>query len=129
MSMIALILFAGSRAIWSAGSDGRLMAKPGMFKQLTEPPCSYCSTQNRKGLIRSDDRAIAWTRAVHNGGAIPIRLFLSVPRVINDTYGLFFYDPDGGYVSAFKKDNGYEFYGWRGGVWSHADATAHSGPP
>jgi hypothetical protein len=36
--------------------------------------------------------------------------------VINDTYGLFFYDADGAYVSAFKKDYGYEFHGWRRGV-------------
>ena len=36
--------------------------------------------------------------------------------MINDTYGLFFYDPDGGYVSAFTRDKGYEFHGWRNGV-------------
>jgi len=94
----------------------KLLPKPGLYKSLTEPPCSYASTQHRKGLVRSDDRVLAWIRGSHNGGAIPIRLFLSAPRVINDTYGLFFYDPDGGYVSAFKKDNGYEFFGWRGGV-------------
>ena len=94
----------------------KLLPKPGLFKSLTEPPCSYASTQNRKGFIRNDDRVLAWIRGAHNGGAIPIRLFLSAPRVINDTYGLFFYDPDGGYVSAFKKDYGYEFFGWRNGV-------------
>src|SRR5206468_5395965 len=94
----------------------KLLSKPGLFKSLTEPPCSYASTQNRKGFIRNDDRVIAWVRGAHNGGAIPIRLFLSAPRVINDTYGLFFYDPDGGYVSAFQKDKGYEFEGWRNGV-------------
>jgi hypothetical protein len=93
-----------------------ILSKPGLFKSLTEPPCSYVSTQNRKGLVRNDDRVIAWIRGAHNGGAIPLRHFLAVPRVINDTYGLFFYDPDGGYVSAFKKDYGYEFYGWRAGV-------------
>ena len=69
-------------------------AKPGQFKALTEPPCSYCSTQHRKGLIRRDDRVLAWLRAAHNGGAVPLRHFLSRRRVINDTYGLFFYDPD-----------------------------------
>lgn len=90
--------------------------KPGLFKSLTEPPCSYASTQNRKGLIKPEDRVVAWVRGAHNGGAIPIRHFLAAPRVINDTYGLFFYDPDGGYVSAFEKDKGYEFDGWRGGV-------------
>ena len=83
---------------------------------LTEPPCSYCSTQNRKGLVRPDDRVLAWLRASHNGGAFPLRHFIAVPRVINDTYGLFFYDADGGYVTAFEKDYGYEFHGWRKGV-------------
>jgi len=93
-----------------------ILSKPGLYKSLTEPPCSYVSTQQRKGIVRTDDRVIAWVRGAHNGGAIPLRHFLAAPRVINDTYGLFFYDPDGGYVSAFKKDYGYEFYGWRAGV-------------
>jgi hypothetical protein len=112
--------------------------KPGLFHSLTEPPCSYCSTQNRKGLVRHDDAVIAWIRGAHNGGAIPIRHFLSASRVINDSYGLFFYDPDGGYVSAFKKDKGYEFQGWRSGVmvvkgadgtlWSALSGRALEGP-
>lgn len=116
----------------------RLLAKPGIYKSLTEPPCSYASTQNRKGIIQSDDRVVTWVRGTHNGGAIPIRLFLSVPRVINDTYGLFFFDPDGDYVSAFTKDYGYEFYGWRNGVmivkgrdgtlWSALSGRAFEGP-
>ena len=122
----------------AAEETPKLLSKPGLFKSLTEPPCSYASTQNRKGFIRSDDRVLAWIRGAHNGGAIPIRLFLSAPRVINDTYGLFFYDPDGGYVSAFKKDYGYEFFGWRGGVmvvkgrdgtlWSALSGRALDGP-
>lgn len=103
----------GSMAL---AADETVLARPGQFHQLTEPPCSYCSTQQRKGLIRTDDPVIAWVRGAHNGGAIPLRHFLAAPRVINDTYGLFFYDPDGGYVSAFKKDYGYDFYGWRRGV-------------
>jgi len=122
-----------------AADAGRpLLAKPGLFKPLTEPPCSYCSTQNRKNFVKPDDRVGAWIRGAHNGGAIPIRHFLAAPRVINDTYGLFFYDPDGGYVSAFKKDYGYEFHGWRGGVmvvkgkdgtlWSALSGVAFDGP-
>lgn len=117
---------------------GGVLARPGLFKPLTEPPCSYVSTQNRKGIVRPDDRVVAWLRAAHNGGAIPIRLFLSAPRVINDTYGLFFYDADGDYVSAFPKDYGYEFHGWRRGVmvargrdgtlWSALSGRALEGP-
>ena len=116
----------------------QIIAKPGSFPALTEPPCSYASTQHRKNLIRPDDRVLAWLRASHNGGAVPIRLFLSATRVINDTYGLFFYDPDGDYTSAFKKDYGYEFYGWRRGVmvarskdgtlWSALSGRAFEGP-
>jgi len=125
-------------ALAATAADRKTIAKPGAFQSLTEPPCSYASTQNRKGLTRADDRVIAWLRAAHNGGAIPLRLFLSAPRVINDTYGLFFYDPDGDYVSAFQKDYGYEFYGWRGGVmvargrdgtlWSALTGVAFDGP-
>ena len=87
-------------------SEDRIVVKPSLFQALTEPPCSYCSTQHRKGLVRSADRVVAWLRAAHNGGAVPVRHFLSGPRVINDTYGLFFYDPDGGYIAAYQKDYG-----------------------
>ncbi len=31
----------------------------GLFPALTEPPCSYCSTQHRKGLIEGQDRVVA----------------------------------------------------------------------
>ena len=132
--LAAFLLFAG---VLPAQQEP-ILAKPGLYSQLTEPPCSYCSTQNKKGFVKADDRVIAWVRGAHNGGAIPIRHFLAAPRVINDTYGLFFYDPDGGYVSAFKKDYGYEFHGWRGGVmvvrgrdgtlWSALTGLAIEGP-
>jgi hypothetical protein len=125
-------------AIDAAAEADDVLARPGQFKQLTEPPCSYCSTQHRKGLIRANDPVVAWVRGAHNGGAIPLRHFLAAPRVINDTYGLFFYDPDGGYVSAFQKDYGYEFHGWRKGVmvvkgpdgtlWSALSGRGLSGP-
>jgi hypothetical protein len=106
---------AGALALAGDG-EKKTVVKPGLFKSLTEPPCSYVSTQNRKGFVRPDDRVLAWVRAVHNGGAFPLRHFIAGPRIINDTYGLFFYDADGDYVSAFKKDYGFEFHGWRGGV-------------
>ncbi len=124
--------------IMAHAEEGKVISVPGLFSPLTEPPCSYASTQNRKRLIEPEDRVLAWIRAAHNGGAIPIRHFLSAPRVINDTYGLFFYDPDGGYVAAYKKDYGYKFHGWRGGVmvvegrdgslWSALTGVAFEGP-
>ena len=113
-ALLALLLAVGTAA---AGEPQRaLVLKPDLFTPLTEPPCSYCSTQHRKGLIRDDDPVVAWLRGAHNGGAIPVRHFLAGPRIINDTYGLFFYDPDGGYIAAYQKDYGYTFHGWRGGV-------------
>lgn len=120
------------------GASDFIVSRPGLYEPLTEPPCSYCSTQNRKELVKPDDRVVAWIRGAHNGGAIPLRHFLAAPRVINDTYGLFFYDPDGGYVSAFAKDYGYSFEGWRRGVmvvkgedgtlWSALTGRAIEGP-
>lgn len=138
MGLAVLGLFVNGVVATEVAPTHKLLRKPGLYKSLTEPPCSYASTQNRKNLIQSGDRVIAWIRGAHNGGAIPIRLFLSVPRVINDTYGLFFYDPDGDYVSAFTKDYGYEFYGWRDGImvvqsrdgtlWSALTGVAFVGP-
>jgi hypothetical protein len=137
-SMLLLSLSLGFELAAENAQKPRVLAKPGLYKPLTEPPCSYTSTQNRKNLVRNDDRVVAWLRGAHNGGAAPLRLFLSVPRVINDTYGLFFYDPDGDYVGAFAKDYGYEFYGWRNGVmvarskdgtlWSALSGVAFEGP-
>jgi hypothetical protein len=130
-------LFAVVAAGYAAG-ERTVLARQGLYRPLTEPPCSYCSTQDRKGFVKPTDRVVCWLRGAHNGGAIPLRQFLAAPRVINDTYGLFFYDPDGGYVSAFEKDYGYEFYGWRGGVmvakgrdstlWSALSGIAFDGP-
>jgi len=135
--LIALFVAAADRA---AGEQPQraLIAHPDLFAPLTEPPCSYCSTQHRKGLIRDDDLVVAWIRGAHNGGAIPVRHFLAGPRIINDTYGLFFYDPDAGYIAAYQKDYGYTFHGWRGGVlvvkgrdgtlWSALTGLAIDGP-
>lgn len=113
--LLSIICTAGHCQDRSPVSD-HLLIKPELFKPLTEPPCSYCSTQHRKGLILDNDRVLAWIRGAHNGGAFPLRHFLAGPRVINDTYGLFFYDADGGYVAAYQKDYGYQFQGWRNGV-------------
>ncbi len=135
--VIAALLFSVGVAL--ADENARqLVAKPGLYEPLTEPPCSYCSTQHRKRMIQGHDRVVAWIRGAHNGGAIPLRHFLSAPRVINDTYGLFFYDPDGGYVAAYRKDYGYSFHGWRDGVmvargpdgtlWSALSGVAFDGP-
>lgn len=113
-----LLVFCGGmfEVVHGDEPERRFVLNPDLFTPLTEPPCSYCSTQHRKGLVRDDDLVLAWIRGAHNGGAIPVRHFLAGPRIINDTYGLFFYDPDGGYIAAYEKDYGYTFHGWRGGV-------------
>lgn len=133
-----LISSVGAQDPEAKTDQPKQLVKPKLFEPLTEPPCSYCVEQHRKGFVEANDPVIAWIRGAHNGGAIPIRHFLSAPRVINDTYGLFFYDPDGGYVGAFEKDYGYHFYGWRAGVmlvkdkngtiWSALTGTAIEGP-
>lgn len=140
LSVLTILAPLGPASVFAAetASASKLVERPGIFDPLTEPPCSYCSTENRKGFVRTDDPVVAWIRGAHNGGAIPIRHFLTAPRVINDTYGLFFYDPDGGYVSAFKKDYGYAFHGWRGGamvvkgrdgtLWSALSGMGLDGP-
>jgi hypothetical protein len=140
LALFTLLMIAEPRCRVDAETEPsrKLVIKPGLYLPLREPPCSYCSTEHRKGLVRDDDWVLAWIRGAHNGGAIPVRHFLAGPRVINDTYGLFFYDPDGGYVAAYKKDYGYKFYGWRGGVmvvqgadgtlWSALTGIAFEGP-
>jgi hypothetical protein len=136
LAISQILIFTAGRL--AGDQTGTLIARSDLYEPLTEPPCSYCSTQHRKGLIDDGDRVVAWLRASHNGGAIPLRHFLAAPRVINDTYGLFFFDPDGGYVAAFEKDYGYKFYGWRSGVmvvqgkdgtlWSALTGIAFDGP-
>ncbi len=125
MRTLLLILLAG-------GQDSPPIAPPVVrapeCKALNEPPCSYMSVQATKSMVRDDDRVIAWLRGKHNGGCAPLRHFLAGPRVVNDTYGLFFYDPEGGYVAAYEKDYGYSLHGWRNGVMvvRHDDGTLFS---
>jgi hypothetical protein len=137
---VIFILIAISTCLVQEGvvDENPIVARPDLYQPLTEPPCSYCVNQDRKRLLPPDEVVLAWVRGAHNGGAFPLRHFLAAPRVLNDTYGLFFYDADGGYVSAFEKDYGFSFYGWRGGVmvvkgpdgslWSALTGIAIDGP-
>lgn len=138
LQRLALVPIAALVAAIAIQAPSGVDAKPDLFKPLTEPPCSYCANQNRKRLVEPTDRVLAWLRGQHNGGCFPLRFFIAGPRVINDTYGLFFYDPDGGYVAAYKKDYGFSFYGWRRGVmvtkgkdgslWSALTGECFDGP-
>jgi hypothetical protein len=144
LSIVFAILFAHptfgqeSPARQDDPKADKIVASSETIEPLVEPPCSYCIEQNEKGFIDSSDRVLAWIRGAHNGGAFPLKYFITGPRVINDTYGLFFFDQNGGYVSAFEKDYGYRFYGWRKGVmivkgpdgslWSALTGRALEGP-
>ncbi|MDA0751262.1 MAG: DUF3179 domain-containing (seleno)protein [Verrucomicrobia bacterium] len=137
-SLLWVLCVIFSQATTQGASREDWKIQPLLFEALTEPPCSYVSTEHRKGFVENTDKVVAWLRGAHNGGAIPLRHFLAGPRIINDTYGLFFYDPEGGYVAAYKKDYGYSFYGWRKGVmlvkskdgtvWSALSGRALEGP-
>jgi hypothetical protein len=81
--------------------------------------------RRKAGELRDDDRVLAWVRGKYDGGAIPFRWFLVPYRVISDTYGVFVYDPDAGFVRGYPASLDYRFHGWRNGVMvmRHQDGT------
>jgi hypothetical protein len=100
---------------------------PEKFRTLVDPDCSYCHVEAKRGsnAPRPDDRVLAWIRGQHDGGAIPYRWFLIPYRVISDSYGVFVYDPDAGFVRGWPASYDFRFHGWRNGVMvmSHKDGT------
>jgi len=105
----------------------KVLFRPGMFETLVNPSCSHCIDEGRRqaGVLRDDDRALAWIRGKYDGGAIPYRWFLVPYRVISDTYGVFVYDADADFVRGWPASLDYRFHGWRNGVMvmRHADGT------
>jgi hypothetical protein len=73
VALLGLIVLAAAAA--AAEPQPKLVLSTDLFTPLTEPPCSYCSTQHRKRLIEEHDPVIAWIRGAHNGGAIPRGIF------------------------------------------------------
>jgi hypothetical protein len=125
----ALLILAGvSRA--DEPLVPRVFAKPDAFKTLVNPACSHCvdEAKRRKSELKPNDRVLAWTRGYSDGGAIPIRFFLSTYRVISDSYGVFVFDPDAGYARGFAPSYEFTFHGWRNGVMvmKHKDGTLYS---
>ncbi len=100
---------------------------PQMFETLINPACSHCIDESRRksGELQDGDRVLAWIRGKYDGGAIPYRWFLVPYRVISDTYGVFVYDADAGYVRGYPASLDYRFHGWRNGVMvmRHQDGT------
>ncbi len=107
-----------------------LIARPDAFTTLVNPNCSHCRDEARRraGDLRRGDRVLCWIRGYSDGGAIPLRFFLSPYRVISDTYGVFVYDPDAGYARGFAPSLDFRFHGWRNGVMvmRHKDGTLYS---
>lgn len=106
------------------------IARPDFFKTLVNPPCSHCvdEAKRRAQDLKPDDRILAWIRGNYDGGAIPYRFFLVPYRVISDTYGVFVYDADAGFVRGFEPSLDFTFHGWRNGIMTirHKDGTVFS---
>ncbi len=130
-SFIVVLFLSGALARGADPSaDGSLIVKPDAFKTLVNPQCSHCrdEAKRRAGELRDDDRVLCWIRGKYDGGAIPMRFFLSPYRVISDTYGVFVYDPDAGYARGYAPSLDFTFHGWRNGVMvmKHKDGTLYS---
>src|SRR5262245_40059495 len=111
-------------------SAGPLVARPEAFETLVNPACSHCrdEAKRRAADLKPDDRVLCWTRGYSDGGAIPMRFFLSPYRVISDSYGVFVYDPDAEYARGYAPSYNFRFHGWRNGVMvmKHKDGTLYS---
>jgi len=111
-------------------SEPNFIARPDAFTTLINPNCSHCKDEakRRAGELKDKDRVLCWLRGYSDGGAIPIRFFLSPYRVISDSYGVFVFDPDAGYARGFAPSYDFRFHGWRKGVMvmKHADGTLYS---
>ena len=109
---------------------GKLIKQGGTYPTLVNPACSHCvhEEKRRAGELRDTDRVLAWTRGKYEGGAIPLSFFLIPYRVISDTYGVFVYDHEAGYMRGFKPSLDFSFYGWRNGIMviRHKDGTLYS---
>lgn len=129
LGVAAAALAAGENAANNA-DDAKLLVQPDFFKTLVNPECSHCKDEakRRAGELRDDDRVLGWTRGKYDGGAIPLRFFLAPYRVISDSYGVFVYDADAGYVRGYEPSYDFTFYGWRNGVMAirHKDGTVYS---
>ena len=118
------------RAKAEGQDEGKLIKQAGSYPTLVNPACSHCvnEAKRRTGELRETDRVLAWTRGKYEGGAIPLRFFLVPYRVISDTYGVFVYDHEAGFMRGFRPSLEFSFYGWRNGIMviRHKDGTLYS---
>ena len=130
VAFAATVLHAADAPADEPRDQGTMLARPDLFRALVDPDCSHCvdEAKRRAGDLRPDDRVLAWTRGRYDGGAVPLRFFLAPHRVISDTYGVFVYDPDAGFMRGFGPSLDFTFHGWRNGVMTirHNDGTLFS---
>jgi hypothetical protein len=131
----ALIPLAACLIVFIASAAGEekppvFSPQPNRLKTLVNPDCSHCidEAKRRAADLRDDDRVLCWIRGKYQGGAIPYRFYLNPYRVISDTYGVFVYDADAGFVRGFEPSLDFTFHGWRNGVMviQHKDGTLYS---
>ncbi len=130
LALIACVLVSMVAAADEPGRLPLLISRPDAFQTLVNPQCSHCrdEAKRRSQELRDDDRVLCWIRGYSDGGAIPMRFFLNSYRVISDSYGVFVYDPDSGFVRGFAPSYDFTFHGWRNGVMvmKHKDGTLYS---
>ncbi len=99
--------------------------KPSPFPTLVNPNCSHCvdEAKRRKDELKPSEPALCWIRGYSEGGAIPVRFFLGKYRVISDSYGVFVYDPDAGFVRGFAPNYNFVVQGWSNGILTIRDTT------
>ncbi len=123
---LALLLSCSATAL----AQVQRLDRPDFFKTLVNPQCSHCADEakRRPKELRDDDRVLAWIRGKYDGGAVPFRFFLVPYRVISDTYGVWVYDADAGFVRGYEPSLDFSFHGWRNGiiVIRHKDGTLFS---
>jgi hypothetical protein len=131
MRLLALLVCWLVIVTAALADDGpAVIAQPDAVRTLVNPQCSHCrdEAKRRAADLKPDDRVLAWTRGYSDGGVIPLRFFLNAFRIISDSYGVFVYDPDAGYLRGFAPSYEFRFHGWRNGimVMKHIDGTLYS---
>lgn len=128
LAYAGLVVLVG--IVWSAeDTKPTTIVKPDALKTLVNPDCSHCKDEaKRRAELRDDDRVLCWIRGKYDGGAIPLRFYLAPFRVISDTYGVFVYDADAGFVRGYEPSLDFRFHGWRSGIMvlKHKDGTLYS---
>ena len=133
-SIVWILAITGVAAVFAGEPEvpalPDLIAEPNLFPTLVNPQCSHCKDEaaRRQQELRPDDRVLAWIRGKYDGGAIPVRFFLVLYRVISDTYGVFVYDADAGFMQGFEPSLDFRFHGYHHGVMviRHKDGTLYS---